>query len=215
MSSPTTGSSPFPDKFPHIFFEVALDFLPEIDYDDLVYLSLLVKDQGRERHYSTLVDAVRKLQWMKLSAIDAVGVDVMLFGLYDGADDVLVQDSVGKIRHAKALLDLVSHGKAALDSVAVFLNDLFGLGFSGGQRDFRRSDFKTAVASVHAPLDTFLRAGSSWLQLNSPSSASIVSARDEWVHRGFPDIAFMWPPTEVGVLPVPKTMTGTRHYGSY
>jgi hypothetical protein len=207
--STTIAGSPLPDKLPHIFFEVALEVLPELNYDDLVYLSLLVRSQQREPVYSALVDAVRKVQWMKLSSMDATGLDAVLVAQYDGSVDVVLNDPVGKIRHAKALLELVSHGKAALDSLAVFLNDLLGLGYSGGDRDFRRDAFKKKLASSHATLEAFLRAESHWLQLNNTASTSIVSARDEWLHRGFPDVAFMWPPTEVGVLPIPKVLTAS------
>ncbi len=64
--STTIAGSPLPDKFSHIFFEVALQVLPEFNYDDLVYLSLLVRAQQREPLYFSLVDAIRKVQWMKL-----------------------------------------------------------------------------------------------------------------------------------------------------
>jgi hypothetical protein len=202
-------STTLPDKFPHIFFEVAFQLLPELKYDDLVYLSLLVRAQQRELLYSPLVDAVRKVQWMKLSSMDAITLDAALVAQYDGSPDVVLNDPVGQIRHAKALLELISHGKAALDSLAVFLNDLLALGYSGGERDLRRNTFKTNLGSSHASLESFLRAESHWLQLNSTVSTSIVSARDEWLHRGFPDVAFMWPPSEVGVLPIPKVLTAS------
>jgi len=76
--STTIAGSIMPDKLPHIFFEVALEVLPELDYDDLVYLSQLVRAQQREPVYSPLVDAVRKVQWMKLSSMDATGLDAVL-----------------------------------------------------------------------------------------------------------------------------------------
>jgi len=212
--STTIAGSIMPDKLPHIFFEVALEVLPELDYDDLVYLSQLVRAQQREPVYSPLVDAVRKVQWMKLSSMDATGLDAVLVAQYDASADVILNDPVGQIRHAKALLELVSHGKAALDSLAVFLNDLLALGLSGGDRDFRRDAFKKKLASSHASLEAFLHAESSWLQLNSTASTSIVSARDEWLHRGFPDVAFMWPPSEVGVLPIPKALTASATTGA-
>jgi hypothetical protein len=207
--SMTITNSLMPDKFPHIFFEVVFEVLPELSYDELVYLSQLARDQQREPVYSSLVDAVRKVQWMKLSAMDATFIDGVLVGQYDASDDVILNDPVGQIRHAKALLELVSHGKAALDSLAVFLNDLMGLGYSGGDRDLRREAFKKKLGSSHASLEPFLRAESNWLRLNIPTSTSIVSARDEWLHRGFPDVAFMWPPSEVGVLPIPKVLTAS------
>jgi hypothetical protein len=220
--STTIASSALPDQFPHIFFEVALQVLPELNYDDLVYLSLLVRAQQREPLYSSLVDAVRKVQWMKLSSIDATTIDAVIVAQYDGSPSVVLNDPVGQIRHAKALLELISHGKAALDSLAVFLNDLLALGYGGGERDFRRNTFRTKLASSHDSLDSFLRAESHWLQLNSPDSTSVVSARDEWLHRGFPDVVFMWPPSEVGVLPIPKVLTastttaatGATHYST-
>ena len=220
--STTITSSVMPDKFPHIFFEVALQVLPELSYDDLVYLSLLVRDQQREPVYLSSVDAVRKVQWMKLSSMNAIEIDSVLVAQYDPSADVLLQDPVGNTMHAKALLEVVSHGKAAMDSLAGFLNDLMSLGYSGAERDFRRETFRKKLASSHASLGPFLLAESSWLQLNSPSSASIVSARDEWLHRGFPDVAFMWPPSEVGVLPIPKMLmastttsaTKTTHYST-
>lgn len=207
--STTIAGSPLPDTFPHIFFEIALQVLPELNYDDLVYLSLLVRAQQREPLYSSLVDAIRKVQWMKLSSIDATAIDAALVAQYDGSADIVLNDPVGKIRHAKALLELVSHSKAALDSLAVFLNDLLALGYNGGDRDFRRDTFKKKLVSSDASLEPFLRAESHWLQLNSTASTSIVSARDEWLHRGFPDMAFMWPPSEVGVLPIPKVLTAS------
>ena len=202
-------STTLPEKFPHIFFEVEFRLLPELNYDDLVYLSLLVRAQHREPVYFPLVDAVRKIQWMKLSSTDAMTIDAVLVAQYDGSADVILNDPVGQIRHAKALLELISQGKAALDSLAVFLNDLLALGYNGGERDFRRNAFKTKLESSHVSLQSFLRAESDWLQLNCTVSTSIVSVRDEWLHRGFPDVAFMWPPSEVGVLPIPKVLTAS------
>jgi hypothetical protein len=131
MSTPTPNSS-LPDQLPHIFFEIAFELLPEVSYDDLVYLSGLVRSQHREQVYSSLVDAIRKVQWAKISAIDAAANDAVLTAQYDGSDDTILNDVAGQIRHAKALLELVSHGKAALDSLAVFLNDVLNLGLSGG-----------------------------------------------------------------------------------
>jgi hypothetical protein len=146
---------------------------------------------------------------MKLSSIDAITLDATLAAQYDASREVVLNDPIGQIRHAKALLELISHGKAALDSLAVFLNDLLALGYGGGERDFRRNAFKTKLASSNTALQSFLSAESLWLQVNGTDSTSIVSARDEWIHRGFPDVAFMWPPSEVGVLPVPKVLTAS------
>jgi hypothetical protein len=212
---PTTHASfPMPDQFPHIFFHVALEALPEVNYDDLVYLSQLVRAQHREGSYVALVDAVRKIQWMKLSIMDAIAIDATLAAQFTGDPDVILNDPVGQIRHAKAVLEFISHGKAALDSLAVFVNDLLKLGFNGGERDVRRRPFKTKLASSDPSLGSFLNAESDWLQLNNPASTSIVSARDEWLHRGFPDLALMWPPSEVGVLPIPKELAATVKSGA-
>jgi hypothetical protein len=161
------SASSLPDHFPHLFFEIALEVVPEINYDELVYLSQLVKTRQRESVYSSLVDAVRKYHWAKLSGIEAIVIDGTLVAAYDGADDTLFGDVVGKIRHNKALLELISPCKAALDSLAVFLNDFLNVGASGGERDLRRDAFKNKLRAKDASLDSFLLAESSWLQLNS------------------------------------------------
>jgi hypothetical protein len=207
---PASDAGPIlPEKLPHFFFEVAFELLPEVNYDDLIYLCALVRAGKREDMYSSLVDAVRKIQWMKLSGMDACSIDAVLTAQYDGSNDTAFHDPVGQIRHAKALLELVSHGKAALDSLAVFLNELLRLGFQGGDRDCRNDAFKKKLTAADPALKAFLQTEANWLQRNTAASASIISARDEWVHRGSPDVVLVWPPAEVGVLPIPNELTAS------
>jgi hypothetical protein len=193
-----------PDHFPHIFFEIAFELLPEIDYDNIVYLSTVAKARNRESIYSALVDALRKIQWAKLSALDAITVDHVLAREYE--DDTAFHDPIGQIRHAKSLLEFIAQGKAALDSLAVFLDALLVLNFKGGQRDFRHSSFRSRLISSDAVIASFVQKESQWLEINSSNSASLLAARDEWLHRGSPDVALMWPPTEVGALPISRKL---------
>jgi hypothetical protein len=192
MSAPTNTPS-LPARFPHMFFEVAFELLPEINYDDIVYLSIIARERNREEVYSPLVDALRKIQWAKISALDSITVDIALTQEYE--EGSLLQDPVGQIKHTKSLLEFIAQGKAALDSMAVFLNDLLSLGFNGGQRDFRRAKFRTRLQDSDGVIGSFLQAESRWLEINSSGSDSILAVRDEWLHRGSPDVALMWPPT--------------------
>lgn len=196
-----------PDQLPHIFVEVAFNLLPEINYDDLVYLSTIVKEIKQEPLYAPLLDSLRKIQWAKISAFDAINVEVVLRQAY--VENIIIHDPVGQIVHAKSIMEFVSHSKAALDSIAVFLNDFLDLGFQGGQRDFRQGLFKTKLQSSNNVIGTFIQAESKWLEINSSGSGSIIAVRDEWLHRGSPEIVLMWPPTEVGALPIPRTILQT------
>ena len=64
-----------PKEFPHIFTEVVFQLIPEVDYNDLVYLSQLLKINKREEIYRPLTDALRKIQWTKLASTEAVAIE--------------------------------------------------------------------------------------------------------------------------------------------
>ncbi len=194
-----------PNQFPHIFVDVAFDLIPEIDYDELVFLSNIVKTKHREDVYLPFVDALRKIQWAKLSAVDAINVDIVLSKEYE--QDTIIQDPVGQIRHAKSILDFVSQSKASLDSIAVFLNDILSMGFNRGQRDFRHNTFKNKLSLVDSIIGSFIKTESKWMDIGVQTSESIITVRDEWLHRGSPNICLIWPPTDLGALPIPKLFT--------
>jgi len=196
----------FPQEFPHIFVDVAFDLLPEISYGDLVYLSQLVKQAGRKKPYRSLVDCLRKIQWAKLAGLEAIMVERRI--AEQASPEVIPFDPVGQVQHAKALFDFVSHAKASLDSLALFFNSLLGLGQEGGQCDFRRPTFFRLICERDSVIGKQLTGLRIWLDKSRAVSDSIIATRDEWLHRGSPAVQAMFPPSDIGYLPVPKALKG-------
>lgn len=190
-----------PKKLPHFFTDIAWDILHEIDYDNVVYLSLLATEGKRAELFEPLVDSLRKAQRAQLAANEAITVDALCAQDYDPT--TAFQDPVGQMKHIKALIEFVYHLKAALDSIAIFLNVYFSLGFAGGDRDFRKAHFKQSLKVAGQCLADFFNSESKWLELNSTSTDSIIATRDEWTHRNSPDVALTQPPGSSGIFPVP------------
>jgi hypothetical protein len=118
--SNASGSTELPEKAPHFLTEVAFDLLPEVIYDDIVYLSQIVKAKGTQREYDGLRDALRKIQWAKLAALEAIEIERDIAAQMKPGTVPFVP--VGQARHAKAMMECITHSKAALDSMAVFLS---------------------------------------------------------------------------------------------
>lgn len=187
----------WPKEAPHFFTEVAFEFLPEISYEDLIMLAQLVKLQANAETYSGLRDALRKIQWAKISALEAIGIEKEL-------SEGMRPDSVpfwpvGMARHAKAMMECVMHSKAALDSMAVFLRDYFKLPFPGGRCDVRHQAFRNALKSIDGDIAKILTTLEPWI-------IDLVNRRDMWIHRSSPAISLQVGPSEVGILPVPKEL---------
>lgn len=66
--------------------------------------------------------------------------------------------------------------KALLDSLAVFVNDVFQLGFRGGQIDLKRGMFIDALEQQDSSLTSKIRSRKSWIDL-------VVRYRDNLIHR--------------------------------
>jgi hypothetical protein len=122
--------------------------------------------------------------------------------------DVVPFDPIGQVQHMKALFDFVAHSKAAVDSLAVFLNDLFNLRQTGGNRDFRRKSFYRQVCTADVVLAQHLAGLEEWLDKDRDISDSLIATRDEWQHRGSPAITSMFPVPAIGYLPVPRALKG-------
>ena len=206
MMAQESNLPPLPEKFPHIFVDIAWDMLPEMPYKDLVYLSQLVMQSGREKLYEPLVDCLRKIQWAKLAGLEAIIIERRI--VEQAGPQVIPFDPVGQVQHMKALFDFVAHGKASLDSLAVFLNELLGLDRRGGNRDFRKANFFQAVCDSDNIIGQHIKALREWLDKDRDTSDSIIATRDQWLHRGRPAITAMFPPTEIGYLPIPKALKG-------
>ncbi len=191
----TNDLNKLPQKFPHIFREVVFEIVPEVSYSDLVYLSQIVKTRQRTQLYQPLVDSLRKIQWAKLAGLEATTIEEEMTEQVD--EETILSDPVGQVQHAKVIFEFVAHSKAALDAIAVFLNDYFSLGASGGDRDFRKGKFREQTANADVVIGKHVKHIKAWID-------NLIAIRDEWIHRGSPGITLIWPSTEVGLLPIPK-----------
>lgn len=193
-----------PDKAPHFFVRVAFDFLPEIPYKDLIHLSQLAEEADTKKNYEKLVDSLIKLQWAKFAGMEAIVVENRISK--QTTEDTIPFDPIGQAQHSKALFDFVSHTKASLDSLAVFLNVLFNLGKKGGERDFRKIAFCRQVCKIDTVIGEQLESLEIWLDKDRNNSDSVVAIRDQWLHRESPSVTAMFPLVEVGYLPIPRTL---------
>jgi len=191
----TNDLEKLPQEFPHIFGMVVFQIVPEVSYDDLVYLSQIVKTKQRTELYEPLADSLRKIQWAKLAGLGANAIEKEMTEQID--DETILVEPVGQVQHAKAVIDFVTHSKAALDSIAVFLNAYFSLGESGGNRDFRRGKFREQTVNADVVIGKHVEHIKAWID-------NLIAVRDEWIHRDSPWITLTGPLTEVGALPIPK-----------
>ena len=210
---------PFPTEFPHIFVEIAWPLVPEVSYADLVYLSQLVKQVGKEKTYESLVDSLRKIQWTKIAGQEAIAIERQIAEQVN--KDAIPFNPVRQVQYSKNLFDFIANGKAALDSAAVFLNTFLNLNRDGPERDFRKVSFCQIVCSYDTVIGKHIKTLAEWLDKDRRTSDSIVATRDEWLHRGRPAIVAIFPPTELGYFPIPKALTlelpspGTPLTGDY
>jgi hypothetical protein len=202
---PSTSLPGLPEEFPHIFTGVAFEVVPEVNYADLCYLSQIAKAKGHGRRYRSLVEALRKIQWAKLAGLEALAIEREIEKEIDrSGEDVLLQEPVGQVQHAKATFDFAAHAKAALDSIAVFLTDYFAVDARGGDRDFRRAAFREKIQRSDNVIGQHIASLQSWLDSGSRSLDSLIAVRDEWLHRFSPATALVLPRSELGLLPVPR-----------
>lgn len=66
--------------------------------------------------------------------------------------------------------------KAFLDSIAVFLNEIYTLGFSGGQIDLKRQAFLSALRNTDPELAAIIDKMRSWIDY-------VIKYRDNLIHR--------------------------------
>lgn len=184
-----------PKEFPHMFTEVVFQLIPEINYDDLVYLSQLVKLNRREKLYSPLADTLRKIQWAKLASIEAITLEKEAVKMTE--DKVIVFWPVGQAQYAKAICDFIFHTKSSLDSMAVFLTEFLSIIASGGKRDFKLKKFREQVMERDAVIGKHVKFIEQWF-------IDLQNLRDKWIHRISTRIFLASPLGEVGLLPIPK-----------
>jgi hypothetical protein len=191
-----------------IFTHLLPQFLPELDWDELPYLSDLARAAHRESSYEALRDAIRKIQWAKFAGSEAIEFERLteneLGTLGVGA---LLNEPFGQLRHQKALLDFVFHAKAALDSLTVFLVERFGLALTGGDRDLRRPRCRKLIIDADEAIGAEIQRLSPWLDRSSQSVESLIAVRDDWLHRASPNVAMVQPRPDLGLFPIPKELS--------
>lgn len=190
----------FPLVFPQtikgiIFTEVVPKLTPEIDSAALIRLGSIVRFTNHQKLYAPLPDAFRKIQWIKLMSIEAISIDKEITSQQE--PNKVVTNPSGQMRHALSVTGALFHTKSALDSIAVFLSDFNKLKAKGGDRDFKKPQFRQELASSDPVL---------WVQLKEfePWFDKLQEIRDEWIHRSSIRCMLISGPSEVGALPIPR-----------
>lgn len=198
-----------PPKLPpqgeHFFTEVSFDVVPEVNYHDLVFLSKIVIMKGESVRYFALRDALRKYQWAKLAGLEAIDIERKISSHMK--PNIIPVSYIGQARHAKAMIECVTHTKAALDSLAVFLTDYFTLPAQGAKRDLKLGSFRELVMQKDITIGNSIKSIESWLN-------DLVPRRDMWIHWSSPMIPLVVGSSEVGVLPVQKKLVEYQASGS-
>lgn len=178
-----------------IFTEIIPDLIPEVDTRSLVRLGSITRKMNRTKFYDPLTDALRKIQWVKLMAIEALSIESDITNAME--PETIVTYPFGQIRHALAVTDALLHTKSALDSIAVFLADFLKLRAKGAQRDFKILEFREEVYSNDPILGTRLKHLDPWFR-------ELQDVRDEWIHRSSIRNLLIIGPSECGPLPIPR-----------
>jgi hypothetical protein len=187
---------PFPQEIKGIIFtEIIPNLIPEVDTRSLVRLGSIVRKMNRTAVYEPLTDALRKIQWVKLAAIEAQSIESEITNAMEPG--VIVSYPFGQIRHSLAVTDALLHTKSALDSIAVFLADFLRLRAQGGNRDFKKPEFRNEIYSNDLILSTRLKTLEPWFQ-------ELQEVRDEWIHRSSIRNMLIIGPSECGPLPIPR-----------
>lgn len=195
MSSSNTNK--LPEKAPHFFTEVVFQFVPEVNYEQIVCLSKIGKIKGEVSRYSPLRDALRKIQWANLAGFEATAVEKEIAN--EMQESKIAYYPSGMARHAKAMIECVTHAKAALDSIAVFLTEFLHLPAKRGQRDLRHQSFRTQLANKDTTLGNYIKSIEHWLD-------DLVKRRDMWIHWSSPMVPLIIGPSQVGILPIAKKL---------
>lgn len=187
---------PFPKNIQGIIFtEVVPKLTPEINAASLIRLGSIVRKEHHEKLYRPLTDALRKIQWVKLMAIEAISIDNEITNAME--PNKILSYPYGQMRHALSVSGVLFHTKSAVDSIAVFLTDFLGLKVRESHRDFKRDDFRRELGANDPVLGARLKVFESWFQ-------ELQKIRDELIHRSSIRCMLISGTSECGALPIPK-----------
>jgi len=178
-----------------IWSHVLPQLVPEIDFDKLLKLGTIVKHKDKNTFYHSLRASLRKIQWTKISGLKAMAIE------RDIKDhmkpNILILDPLGITDHSLSVTDCLIHTKSALDSMAIFLNDLLELNAKGGKRDLKHYKFRQQIIAKDHIIGKVIKELEPWLN-------DLQDLRDDWIHRTTIEDTILVGPSEVGVLPLPK-----------
>lgn len=178
-----------------IFTEVVPKLTPEIDSASLIRLGSIVRKKNKVRLYAPLTDALRKIQWIKLMAIEAISIDSDITA--NKQPNKMSSYPYGQMRHALSVTGALFHTKSAVDSLAVFLTNFLRLKAQGGHRDFKKPQFRNELYSNDSVLGSRLKEFEPWFK-------NLQEIRDKWIHRSSIRCMLVNGPSEVGALPIPR-----------
>ena len=186
----------FPPKLKGTFFtEIVPALIPEIAMSTLVRLGALIMQNGRENIYMPLTDSLRKIQWVKFVGLRAIIIEEDIKSQREPG--ILLMHPLGQIDHALNVTDCVIQTKSALDSMAVFLTSFLNLDAHGGDRDFKKEEFRKKIIKKDPVIGRKIKQLESWF-------IYLQDIRDEWIHRSSIRSCIVNGPSEVGVLPIPR-----------
>lgn len=191
---------PFPEKMEgSLFFrEIMPQYLQEYNPFKLAMLGLIVEKKGKNKMYESLRFALRKIQWVKLIGSKAIHLEEELAKAVE--PNCATVDPLRQTAHSLCVTDCLIHTKSALDSMAVFLTDLLGLNYKGGDRDFKKLGFRQAVCQK----DIYLKHPIKKLE---PWFIELQEVRDEWIHIKAIESLSILGKSDVGILPIPRNIS--------
>jgi len=185
-----------PPKLKGTFFtEIVPALIPEIAMNILVRLGALIVQNDRKNIYLPLTDSLRKIQWVKFVGLRAIIIEEDIKSQEEPG--VLLMHPLGQIDHALSVTDCIIQTKSALDSMAVFLTSFLNLDAHGGDRDFKKEDFRKKIIEKDSVIGRKIKQLESWF-------IYLQDIRDEWIHRSSIRSCIVNGPSDVGVLPIPR-----------
>ena len=178
-----------------IWSEVMPQLVPEIDFNNLLKLGTIVKHKGRAEFYQYLRASLRKIQWTKIPGYKAIAIERDIWN--QKKPNTLILDPLGITDHSLSITDCLIHTKSALDSMAIFLNELLGLGAKREKRDLKHEKFRSQIIDKDHVIGKVIKKLEPWL-------IDLQRLRDEWIHRTTVRDSILIGPSNVGVLPLPK-----------
>src|SRR3989337_905023 len=144
-----------------IWTEIIPQFVPEINFANLLRLGTIVKHKSRVELYHSLRASLRKIQWTKVAGLRAVAIERDIEK--QKQPNTLILDPLGITDHSLCITDCLIHTKSALDSMAVFLNDLLEINAKGPERDLKLGRFRRQIINKDHVIGNVVKNFEPWL----------------------------------------------------